>query len=137
MRSCEQQEITNQWWRDRRPDFSLFTSQFVLDEASAGDPGAAADRHAVLAQIDLLAITPDIEPLAERLLSEGALPPVARVDALHLAISTVNGIQYLLTWNCKHLANAVLWRKIEETCRDAGYTSPNICTPFELMGLTP
>lgn len=132
-----QQELTVKWWSDHRSEFSLVTSQFVVDEASVGDARAAADRMAVLDEIDSLAITPAVEPLALRLIDEGALPAKAKVDALHLAISTVNGVQYLLTWNCKHLANAILWRKIEQTCRDAGYVPPNICTPYELMETPP
>jgi hypothetical protein len=75
-----------------------------------------------------------VEPLAERLLAEGALPPKAKVDALHLAVATVNRMQYLITWNCAHLANAALWRTIESTCRASGYRPPVICTPYELMG---
>ena len=69
------------------------------------------------------------------MLAAGALPAKARVDALHVAVATVNGMEYLLTWNCRHLANAVLWRKIEQTCSVAGYEPPTICTPYELMGV--
>jgi len=131
------QQMTLQWWRDRRPDFELFTSQFVLDEAAAGDPTAAAQRLAHLAAIPLLAISSDVVPLAGRLLTDGALPPNARVDALHLAIAAANGMHYLMTWNCRHLANATLWRKIEDACVDAGFVAPAICTPNELLGSNP
>jgi hypothetical protein len=119
-----QQKVTQQWWRDRRFDFSLYVSQFVLDEAAAGDPKAAAERLAILNRIQLLEIAPDVEPLARRLLDDGALPPKARIDALHLAVATVNGLQYLMTWNCKHLANAALGGTIERTCRQGGYQPP-------------
>jgi len=128
------QELTRQWWRERGPDFELFTSQFVLDEAAAGDPTAAAERLEVLADLDLLVIPDEVEPLAERLLRAGALPAKARVDALHVAVATVNGMQFLLTWNCKHLANAMLRRTIEGVCRTAGYEPPAIGTPLDLMG---
>jgi len=131
------QQVTLQWWRDRRPEFDLFTSQFVLDEAAAGDPNAAAPRLASLASIPLLAISPDVAPLAARLLTEGALPAVARFDALHLAVAATNGMQYLLTWNCRHLANATLWAKMEQTCIAAGFVAPAICTPNELLGSNP
>ena len=127
-------ELTKRWWHGRRAEFELFTSQFVLDEAGAGDPAAAAERLAVLDELDLLAIPEEVEPLARRIVSAGALPAKARVDALHLSVATVNGMQFLLTWNCKHLANAMLRRRIEDTCRSAGYEPPAIGTPHELMG---
>lgn len=92
-----QQEITKQWWDNRRPEFALFTSQFVLDEAAAGDAAAAADRLATLVGIDLLSIGPEVPPLASHLLTTGALPMKARLDALHLAVAAVNGLEYLLT----------------------------------------
>src|SRR5687767_7849269 len=91
-----QQELTREWWTLRRGSFELFTSQFVLDEAAAGDPIAAAERLDALQRISLLDITDDIVPLADQLLSDGALPVKARVDALHLSVATVNGMQYLL-----------------------------------------
>jgi hypothetical protein len=128
------QDLTRQWWDEYRLEFALYTSQFVLDEAADGDPTAAAERLSALDGIDLLAIRPEIEPLALRLLEMGALPSAARVDALHLAIASVHRMRYLLTWNCKHLANAFLWRRIEETCNLAGFQPPTICTPLELMG---
>ena len=130
-----QQVTTRRWWDERRAHFELYTSQFVLDEAAAGDAVAAAERAAVLGDIELLLIAPEVEPLAAQLLAAGALPPKARVDALHVAVATVNGMEYLLTWNCRHLANATLWRKIEQTCVEAGYEPPTICTPYELMGV--
>lgn len=132
-----QQEVTRQWWNDRRHEFALYTSQFVLDEAAAGDPAAAAERLVMLDHADLLTITPETEPLAEQLLRDGALPLKAKVDALHVAVATVNGMEYLITWNCRHLANAVLWHRIDRSCRLAGFQPPTICTPYELLGDEP
>jgi hypothetical protein len=129
-----QQEITRQWWQDRRKDFSLFTSQFVIDESLVGDPKAVKNWLAVIDQIDLLGISAEVAPLAESLITGGALPPKAQVDALHLAVATINGLRYLLTWNCKHLANVFLWDKIERVCQTAGYVPPVILTPYELLG---
>jgi len=131
------QALTKQWWRDRRPEFDLFTSQFALDEAGAGDPDYATKRLSVLGALRLLEIGESVAPLAERLLKAGALPFKARLDALHLAVATANGIEYLLTWNCTHLANASLWRKIEQTCQSGGFVAPTICTPYELLGSKP
>ena len=127
------QMITRRWWDHRRGDFDLFVSQFVLDEAAAGDRSAATERAAALAGIDLLEITPKVEPLAVALLKAGALPAKARIDALHLAVAAVSGMEFLLTWNCRHLANAMLWAKMEDTCRAEGFEPPSIVTPYELL----
>ena len=128
------QEVTRRWWGERRSGFDLLTSQFVLDEAAAGDSTAAAERLALLNDVELLEITDEVAPLADRLLREGALPTKARLDALHLAVATVHRIDYLMTWNCKHLANALLWHRISKACRAAGFEPPTICTPLELLG---
>lgn len=128
------QELTKLWWQRRAADFHLCSSQFVIDEASAGDAQAARARLQVLSSLELLQIGTDVPTLADLLLAEAALPPKARVDALHLAVATTNGVNYLMTWNCKHLANALLWRKMEQACRKIGLKPPLICTPFELIG---
>ncbi len=128
------QELTKLWWQHRAADFHLCTSQFVVDEASAGDPQAAQARLQILSSLELLQIGADVPALADLLLAEAALPPKARVDAIHLAVATTNGIHYLMTWNCKHLANALLWRKMEQACRKIGLKPPLICTPHELIG---
>ena len=107
-------------------------SQFVLDEAAAGDEGAAASRLTALADVAVLEVTEDAIVLAERLITGGGLPSQARVDALHVAMAAVHGMDYLLTWNCRHIANATLRGKIEELCREAGFEPPTICTPLEL-----
>lgn len=78
-------------------------------------------------------MTPEVETLASQLLSAAALPEKAKDDAFHIAVASVHGMDYLLTWNCKHIANATMRLKIESICRLAGYEPPVICTPFELM----
>ncbi len=125
------QQVTRDWWAGRER-FELFISQFVLDEAAAGDQEAAAKRLAALAAAAVLDLTEDVVPLAESLTGVGGLPSEARVDALHVAIAAVHGMDYLLTWNCRHIANAALRGTIEERCRAAGFEPPTICTPFEL-----
>jgi len=112
--------------------FELFASQFVLDEAAAGDEGAAASRLTALADVAVLEVTEDAIVLAGRLITGGGLPSQARVDALHVSMAAVHGMHYLLTWNCRHIANATLRGKIEELCREAGFEPPTICTPLEL-----
>jgi hypothetical protein len=125
------QELTRVWWASRG-DFALFASRFVTDEASAGDVTAARRRLDALHGIPLLGITDDVIQLAARLVADGGLPAKARVDALHVAVSTVHGMDYLLTWNCKHIANASLRGRIEAICKSSGFIPPVICTPFEL-----
>lgn len=125
------QELTRDWWESRN-DFGLFASQVVIEEASAGDAGAASRRLEALRGVPLLNVTDDASLLATSLVRDGGLPPKARLDAFHVAIATVHGIDYLLTWNCKHIANAALRGKIENICKAAGYQPPIICTPFEL-----
>ena len=125
------QEVTCEWWATRG-GFALFISQFVLDEAAAGDAGAAAQRLEALRDATLLDVTENAIVLASDLVAGGGLPAKARVDALHVAMAVVHGMDFLLTWNCKHIANAATRGTIEELCRAAGFEPPIICTPLEL-----
>lgn len=127
------QQVTREWWDDRRADFDLFISQFVVHECSAGDPDAARERLEAIAEIPELDVNEDAKVLAKELVIKVPLPEGAEIDALHVAIATVHGIDYLLTWNCKHIANAALRHQIEAVCRDHGFEPPTICTPQELL----
>jgi len=127
------QQTTREWWETRRPDFDVFASQFVIDEASLGDSDAANRRLEILADVPLLEPSDDVYQLADKLVNRVPLPAKAAADSLHIAIATVNGMDYLLTWNCAHIANAALRASIEKVCRDAGYEPPVICTPEELL----
>lgn len=129
-----QQQQTRDWWSKRRDDFELRISELVVQEASRGDATAAAERIAALTGITALQFSEAADALASSLIGALRLPPRAHPDALHIAIAAVNGVQYLLTWNCRHLANAVLRPRIEAVCRKAGGVEPPvICTPYELM----
>lgn len=128
------QRATLQWWQKRRSDFELCTSQLVLDESSEGHPEAAERRRHSLAEIPILPITNAVSDLATSLLKEGALPEKAADDALHLAIAAYHGVDYLLTWNCRHLDNAEMKPVMRSVCAVHGYLCPEICTPLELMG---
>lgn len=128
------QAVTREWWERRRADFTLYISAPVLDEASAGDPEAAAKRLAVLDDIEVLDVTDEAIDFAARLIQEGAIPKHSATDALHVALACVNGIHYLLTWNCKHIANAERFEAIQAVCVQSGYKPPIICTPDELTG---
>lgn len=127
------QVLTSEWWEQRRNAFDLVVSELVVQEAVEGDPEAAGKRKHYLDGIDSLAISDDAVLLAESLVSEGAVPEQFGEDALHVAICAVNGIDFLLTWNCKHLANAIRRQKIIEVVEKNGYHCPVICTPGELM----
>ena len=126
------QETTREWW-ERRNDFELYISEFVLQEASNGDSQAAKDRLKSLDGIPEIEITEEVAAIAERLLLEASLPSKARVDALHIATATIGGMDYLLTWNCAHIANPAFRFKIESVIRSFGYEPPIICTPLELL----
>jgi predicted nucleic acid-binding protein len=117
----------------RRTEFDLYVSQMVVQEASAGDPTAARERLQVLEETPLLELSEEAVTIAEKLIQNGALPPHAVEDALHIAVAALNGMDYLLTWNFKHLANATMRYRIEQECRQTGYAPPIICTPQELL----
>lgn len=128
------QQITQEWWHHRRHDFELFVSAFVINEAAAGDTDAAAKRLAALDSIPLLDVNLATENLAKSLIAAKSLPAKAVTDALHIAVAAVHGIDYLLSWNCKHIANAEMQGAIEKVCQQQGYQCPKICTPEELLG---
>ena len=127
------QQITQEWWASRRDRFELFISQTVIEEVAAGDSEAAQQRLAVIESLPLLEITEEALALAKDLIRIGPLPEKAEVDALHIAVAVTNRVNYLLTWNCKHLANAALRTRIEYVCRLRGYEPVIICTPEELL----
>ncbi len=127
------QKVTHEWWDTRRLNYELCVSQLVLDEAAAGDAQAAHDRHLVLQPMLVLETTPEALELAKALLQAGALPAKAASDALHIAIAATKSVPYLLTWNCRHLANAVMRPVIETVCKAKGFKAPIICTPEELL----
>ena len=127
------QQITQQWWDTQQTRFDLFVAPPVMQEAQSGDPDAAARRIAALQGIPLLTLSEEAVGLAQALIEQGPLPANAVVDALHIAIAAVNGMHYLLTWNCTHIANAAIRSDIEDVCRARGYEPPVICTPEELL----
>jgi predicted nucleic acid-binding protein len=126
------QQATRDWWA-QRGEYDLFTSRLVLVECQAGDPTAAAERMKVLEGVPLLEQTAEVEVLAGALATNLQLPPRVAADALHIATAASHGLQFLLTWNCTHIANATFRMPIERTCRAFGYEPPVICTPIELL----
>ena len=128
------QEVTRQWWERRRLEFDLYVSQFVLNEAAGGDPLAAEKRLALLKNLRQLPVTDEVIELGRALIADGMLPPKAGLDALHVAVASVHEIDVLLTWNCRHLANAELLRELARYLGGKDYEIPVITTPEELMG---
>ncbi len=127
------QEVTREWWRHAAVRFHLVASELVVSECGAGDRSAALARLEALEGVALLNASADAEDLARRLLDLGAVPREAAADAAHIAIAVANGVEYLVTWNFRHIANAAMRVRIERACREAGYQPPVICTPNELM----
>lgn len=127
------QELTREWWENRRHRFDLCTADIVVGEAAEGHSEAVVRRLAMLSEISELETTPEAEDLADYLLREGPLPEKAAIDALHIAIATTHHVDYLLTWNLAHIANAAIRKPIEALCRSRGHEAPVMCTPEELM----
>ncbi len=126
------QQITRDWLAAGGSAYELYVSQLVIREASTGDSEAARERLAWLEGIPLLAVNDAAGELARLLVSAGAVPKTAAEDALHIAVATVHGVDFLVTWNCAHIANAAMRGAIERICREGGYEPPIICTPEEL-----
>ena len=126
------QQVTRDWW-NRRDRFDLFVSEAVLEEASRGDAEAAKRRSDALSGISVPGLEERVSDLADRLLQVRAIPRKAVLDAIHIAVAALNGMDCLLTWNCTHIANAAVRGKIERACLDLGLEPPVICTPEELM----
>lgn len=127
------QQITFEWW-DARDAWQLFVSPLVIREAGAGDTEAAARRLTFANGLTVLPITDAAQALAAALLADAALPATAAEDALHIGIASVHRMEYLLTWNCRHIANASKRTVISTLCQQNGYQPPIICTPEELLG---
>jgi len=128
------QQLTQIWWNERRHHFDLYISPIVLREISAGDVSAAAERQRVVASIPILELRKDVFDLTKQFLAKGSIPKNAADDAFHIALATIYGIDYLMTWNCTHIANASIRKVLEKLIHNAGYFCPIICTPDELMG---
>ncbi len=128
-----QQVSTREWWEKRRGAYELYISADVLDEAERGDAEAARLRVAALAGCRVLAATEEAQLLTKRILATGLIPPRAATDAAHIALAAAHRIDFLLTWNCRHIHNAVIERQLAGVCQAMGFSLPVLCTPRELM----
>ena len=128
-------QLASQKWWDSRNDYELFISQIVVDECAAGDPVAAPERLDVIENIAILDINSEASALSQMLMKRHGIPSSEPRDALHIAIAAVSGIEYLVTWNFRHIANAATRSLIERICEESGYIPPTICSPDELLGI--
>lgn len=128
------QELTVDWWTNHRRRFDIYVSDIVLREAARGDESAAAKRLAQLEGLAVLAVDDRAGDLARLFVKRGLIPAKAIEDALHVAVATCNGMEFLLTWNCRHIANAEVVQRLEAVSRELGYRLPVLCTPEQLMG---
>ena len=131
--SAARQKITYDWWNTERNKYNIFISELVLAECSRGDERAVKLRINVAKEIKVLKITKECIELAELFFRKALLPEKARDDALHVAIATHYQMDFLLTWNCRHLANAHFIRKLQKISFDEGLVVPTICTPQEII----
>jgi predicted nucleic acid-binding protein len=127
-------KITQDWWFNRSSLFDLYISEIVLEEITQGDTQIAQKRLNAVQNIPLLSVDEKALSLAEQFLLKSNLPVKAGTDAVHIAIATIHNMNYLLTWNCKHIANAQIQKKLTQISLEFGYEMPTICTPYELIG---
>ncbi len=130
------QEQARDWWRIERPKFELITSQLTLNEAADGDAVAASERLKLLNGLPLMTVTRDAELLANRILAGHMMPQKAAADALHVALAALARVDYLLTLNCKHIANAHEMPRVYRLLASEGLGGLLICTPAEFLGGT-
>ena len=126
-------QVTRDWWDNERQQYDQFVSRYVINECLRGDPQAAQERMVFLEGIPLLEVDDQVEAFAQALFSKVPLPAKASVDAFHISVAALSGMQYLLTWSCKHIANPSLRLRIDAVCREMGCEPPVICTPQELL----
>jgi predicted nucleic acid-binding protein len=131
--AAARQVLTRTWWKDERHNYDLVASQYVIDEVSDGDPQLAGERLALLDGIPLLELGREIDAVAEEIMARAILPAKAQLDALHIACASHHRIDYLLTWNCRHIANARILPRIHRVLTDMDCFIPIICTPEEMV----
>lgn len=131
--AAARQLLTRRWWDEERRNYDLVISQYVLDEAAKGDPTLSAERLKLLDGIPILEIDPKVEEIAAAIMAKGILPAKAEFDSLHFAVAAYHGVDYLLTWNCTHIANARTLPRIQEVLSVIGFPSPIVCTPEEMV----
>ena len=127
------QQLTRDWWELKREKHELFTGQLVLDEIAFGEPEMARRRLELVADLTLLESTEEAGRLTRNIMDSGLLPAKAEGDGAHIALATVHQMDILLTWNCRHIANAFIRGRLRQLIAACGYSTPTICTPEELL----
>ena len=128
-----QQKCTRDWWSKRAGSFEIFVSEVVVQEVASGEPAMAARRMTLIKPFAQLESNSAVKELTRALVHGGPLPEKAARDAAHIALAAVHGMHFLLTWNCTHIANAMMFAKMREICAAHGFDCPVICTPDELL----
>jgi hypothetical protein len=127
------QQLTRDWWDLKRDQHELFTSQVVLDEIAFGEKAMAQLRLELLQNVPLLPVADEVKEFARKIQLSGLLPATADRDATHIALATAYEMDILLSWNCRHIANATIQARLRRLADDAGFTLPVLCTPEELL----
>lgn len=127
------QEVTHEWWQEERGRYDLYVSEFVLAEIAAGNPEAAKKRQEVVHDMAVLTANEDSERLAHEIIKEARLPMSVATDVAHVAIASVQGMDYLLTWNCAHIANPHWLKKLAQITAMHRHALPVVCTPQALL----
>ncbi|HEX8453045.1 MAG TPA: type II toxin-antitoxin system VapC family toxin [Longimicrobium sp.] len=130
---AERQRQTRDWWENHRGEYQLFTSETTIEECRLGEAFMARRRVVALAGIPIIPAYSGIAALAEALVARGPLPVKAKTDAFHIAAAAMERIAYLLTWDCRHIANPRMYRRCETICHDYGAELPILCTPDILL----
>lgn len=128
------QDQAKRWMDEQSALYEVVTSQLVIDEATMGDPDAASRRLEILDGIPVLPVNPDADTVANEIVSRSMMPVSARIDALHVATAALGSVQYLLTQNCKHIANAHELPRVYSLLDELGLGGMLICTPIEFLG---
>lgn len=128
------QILAREWWEDHRHEFNLYVLELVTDEAGKGNAEMAKKRLELIKDVAFLENNNDAKNLAKEILARNILPVKATLDVFHIAITAVHNIDFLLTLNCKHIANAFIYRRVEEVCRSFDFQPPIVCTPQEILG---
>ena len=131
--TAARQQLTTEWWESKRKQYALFVSQPVISEASDGDQKVAQKRLSAIKKVPLLDVTEEAVSFAKFLVNEVPFPENAAIDALHIAIACVHEVDFILTWNFKHIANATIRSKLEVLAHSKNFKLPVICTPEELL----
>ena len=126
--------VTREWWDTCRDNFEMYVSETVFNEAGRGDPEMAQKRIEVIADLPSLFANEAVTELTQQFLQQTNLPPKASDDALHIALATVYDLDFLVTWNCRHIANPNIQKKLSEISTNFGYQLPILCTPYQLRG---